>query len=172
MRPSLFFASVLIAIGLIASGCGTDSEDAPSDAGSAASEPIPFEKEGNLAVLSEGDTLVTLQIEVADTDSSRERGMMGRESFPDATSGMLFVFDDEQPRSFWMANTPLSLDLFFINADSTVVNVAKYAKPYSPDPVQSTGPAQFVLETPAGFADTYGVVAGDRMRWTHDDGGE
>jgi hypothetical protein len=170
MRSTLFFAAVLVTIGLILPGCGGDSEDASTDTTSTASEPIPFEKEGNLAVLSEGDTLVTLQIEIADTDSSRERGMMGRESFPDPTSGMLFVFDDERPRSFWMANTPLSLDLFFINADSTVVNVAKYAKPYSPDPVQSDGPAQFVLETPAGFADTYGVVSGDRVRWTEDEG--
>lgn len=167
---SFFFAAVFVAIGLIVSGCGGDSGDASSSAETAAPEPIPFKKEGDLAVVSEGDTLVRLQIEVADTDSSRERGMMGRESFPDETSGMLFVFDDEQPRSFWMANTPLSLDIFFIDADSTVVNVAKYAKPYSPDPVQSTGPAQFVLETPAGFADTYGVVAGDRVRWTEDEG--
>jgi uncharacterized membrane protein (UPF0127 family) len=41
----------------------------------------------------------------------------------------------------------------------------KYAQPVSADQIPSEGPAQYVLETPAGFADSYGVVEGDRVRW-------
>jgi len=94
---------------------------------------------------------------------------MQREGFPNETSGMLFVFDEAQERSFWMANTPIALDLLYIDADSQIVSVSKYASPNSPDPIESEGPAQYVLETPAGFADSYGVLEGDRVRWRRTD---
>jgi hypothetical protein len=135
-------------------------------------DAIPFDTEGTLAVVQEGDTAVTLQIEIAETDSARTRGMMQRTGFPDETSGMLFPFPEEAPRSFWMANTPVALDLLFINADSQIVSVAKYARPYSPESIASDAPAQYVLETPAGFADSYGVVEGDRVRWRRTDTNE
>jgi uncharacterized membrane protein (UPF0127 family) len=69
-----------------------------------------------------------------------------------------------------MANTPLALDLFFLNADSQVVSIEKYAQPNTAASIPSEGPAQYVLETPAGFADSYGIVAGDRVRWRRTDG--
>jgi len=130
---------------------------------------IPFDKEGRLAMLQGGDTTVVLDIEVADTDSARTRGMMQREGFPSETSGMLFPFEEEKQRSFWMANTPVALDLFFIDADSQIVTVRKYAQPNTADQIPSDGPARYVLETPAGFADSYGIVEGDRVRWRRTD---
>jgi len=126
---------------------------------------IPFDRDGKLTILQDRDSLVALDIEIAETDSARERGMMQREGFPNETSGMLFVFNEAQERSFWMANTPVALDLLFIDADSQIVSISKYASPNSPDPISSEAPAQYVLETPAGFADTYGVLEGDRVRW-------
>ncbi|MFP4227267.1 MAG: DUF192 domain-containing protein [Salinivenus sp.] len=155
---------------LISVGCGTDdsSPDAPSDTATT----IPFDREGELVILQDRDSLVTLDLEVADTDSARERGMMQRDGFPNETSGMLFPFDAEEERSFWMANTPVALDLFFIDADSQIVRIARYARPNSSDPIESKDPAQYVLETPAGFADSYGVLEGDRVRWKRTDDGE
>ena len=94
---------------------------------------------------------------------------MQRDGFPSETSGMLFPFAQEQDRNFWMANTPLALDLFFIDADSQVVSIHKYAQPNTADQIPSEGPAQYVLETPAGFADSYGIVEGDRVRWRRTD---
>lgn len=91
--------------------------------------------------------------------------MMQREGFPSDTSGMLFPFDEEEEQSFWMANTPLSLDLFFISADSQVVSIHKYAQPNTAEQIPSEGPAKYVLETPAGFADSYGILEGDRVWW-------
>jgi uncharacterized membrane protein (UPF0127 family) len=143
----------------------TEDREAASPESAVSDTTIPFDREGQLAVLQNGDTTVVLDIEVADTDSARKRGMMQREGFPSETSGMLFPFAEERERNFWMANTPTSLDLFFIDADSQVVHVVKYAQPVSADQIPSEGPAQYVLETPAGFADSYGVVEGDRVRW-------
>ena len=92
------------------------------------------------------------------------RGMMQRTSFPER-SGMLFLFDQEEPQAFWMGNTPLALDLVFISADSQVVHVAKYTRPFSEAMIPSERPAQYVLEVPAGFADTYGINEEFRVRW-------
>jgi hypothetical protein len=148
--------------------CTSDDGESPSPT-TADTTTIPFDREGRLAFLQQGDTLVVLDIEVADTDSARRRGMMQRDGFPSETSGMLFPFAREQDRNFWMANTPLALDLFFIDADSQVVSIHKYAQPNTADQIPSEGPAQYVLETPAGFADSYGIVEGDRVRWRRTD---
>lgn len=133
------------------------------------SKTIPFDKEGRLAILQQRDTLVVIDLEIADTDSARQRGMMQRDGFPSDTSGMLFPFPKEEDRSFWMANTPVALDLFFVNADSQIVSITKYAEPNTADQIPSQGPAKYVLETPAGFADSYGILEGDRVRWKRTD---
>ncbi len=168
----LLSLSLVFAIVVLVGGCSPDdsTSGAVSTGGPSSGETIPFDNEGELTIRSGGgDEIVTLQIEIAETDSARVRGMMQRESFPDETSGMLFPFDDETERYFHMSNTPLSLDLFFIDADSTVVSISKYARPFSSDLIESGAPAQYVLETPAGFADTYGITAGDRATWRRTD---
>ncbi|PEN13962.1 hypothetical protein CRI94_07875 [Longibacter salinarum] len=165
-----FLLGIALILWIPVAGCGTDSgKDA--DSSSADATNIPFDKEGTLAVMTEGtaDTVVTIDIEIAESDSAQTRGMMQRESFPDETSGMLFPFADEQPRYFHMSNTPIALDIIFIDADSTIVSISKYTRPYSDELIESGVPAQYVLETPAGFSDTYGLVAGDRVRWTRTD---
>ena len=141
-----------------------------SDSGeqSAPAVNIPFDKEGTLTVLQEGDSLVTVDIEIADTDSARTRGLMQRESLP-SKSGMLFIFPREEPQSFWMANTPMSLDIIFVSADSQIVSIGKYTTPFSQENVVSEAPAKYVLEMPAGFADTYGLLEGDRLNWQRTD---
>ena len=78
---------------------------------------------------------------------------------------MLFLFDREQPQQFWMGNTPVALDLIFIDADSQIVDFAKYAQPFSADGIRSAVPAQYVLEVPAGFSDTHGLIETDRVSW-------
>ncbi|MDE2646738.1 MAG: DUF192 domain-containing protein [Bacteroidota bacterium] len=151
------FAPLILLI-VLASSCQNSPEPTP------ATPEIPFRVDGSLDFVRVGETLLSLDIEIADTDSLRERGMMQRTSFP-PESGMLFLFDHQEIRQFWMGNTPLSLDLLFISNDSTIVDIAKYARPYSDEPIVGGAPAQFVLEVPGGFADTRGIVEGDQVRW-------
>ncbi|GIV62637.1 MAG: hypothetical protein KatS3mg044_1503 [Rhodothermaceae bacterium] len=126
---------------------------------------IPFRKDGTLTFLRDGVPIVSIDIEIADNDSSRTRGLMQRSDLPDR-SGMLFIFPQAEPQSFWMANTQIPLDILFVSADSQIVSIAKYTKPLSPEPVTSGNlPAQFVIEVEAGFVDTYGIVETDRVRW-------
>ncbi|MEM6335724.1 MAG: DUF192 domain-containing protein, partial [Bacteroidota bacterium] len=130
---------------------------------------IPFTDEGDLTfLLDDGTELVKIDIEIAADDSSRTLGLMQRTSLPDR-SGMLFIFEQMQPQTFWMANTPLALDMFFIDDDSTVVDIAKYVRPMTPENTSSKQPAQYVLEVVAGFADSYGITEGTRLRWTDEE---
>ena len=123
-----------------------------------------FREDGHLTFLRDDRDIIEIAIEIADNDETRTRGLMQRESLPER-SGMLFIFDDEAPRSFWMANTPLSLDILFVASDSTIVTVRKYTRPMSPQSVTSTAPAQYVVEVPAGFSDMHGIVEGDRVEF-------
>ncbi len=73
---------------------------------------------------------------------------------------MWFVFEDEAPRSFWMRNTPLSLDLVFVSAKGRVVRVIEHAQPMSERALKSGSPAQYVLEVNAGEAKRMGIRTG------------
>ncbi|MEP3665528.1 MAG: DUF192 domain-containing protein, partial [Roseibium sp.] len=76
-------------------------------------------------------------------------------------TGMLFVFQSEDQRYFWMKNTPLPLDIIFIGADGAIVSIAAGTTPFSTDTIPSGKPARFVLELNAGRAAELGIKAGD-----------
>ncbi len=155
---SLAIAALVFA--LMGVGCrgGTDSGSAP------VTPSIAFEKHGELRLERGGAPYLTIDIEIADSDSSRMRGMMQRTGFPDGT-GMLFIFPAEEIQTFWMANTPVALDILFADADSQIVDIHKYTRPLSPENVTSDQPARFVLEVPAGFVDSHGVIETDYLAW-------
>jgi len=156
----------LALLALLAAGCGPDA-DRPAEP-AAPERTIPFQKDGTLTFLrASGEEIVTIDIELAEGDSARARGLMDRTSLPER-SGMFFPMPGVDRHSFWMANTPLSLDITFVGPDSAIVNTAKYTRPYSQESVVAEGPAQWVVETPAGFTDTWGITEGDRIRWSLD----
>src|SRR5690606_26454592 len=72
-------------------------------------------------------------VEWAVTPDERARGLMFRETMA-GDHGMVFDFGSEQPLSFWMKNTPLSLDMVFIHEDGTVYRIAAGTEPYSERP--------------------------------------
>lgn len=108
------------------------------------------------------------EIEIAADDASRERGLMFRDSMP-ADHGMLFLFDDMQPRIFWMKNTHIPLDILYFDQNYKLVSVQQRVPPCSSagndcPQYPSTGPAQYVLELNAGTADKLGVKEGDKLK--------
>lgn len=132
---------------------------------SAAQTAYEFQKQGELRFLNaKGQLIITVDIEITREESKRELGLMYREKMAE-NQAMLFVFDGEGPRSFWMKNTILSLDMIFVNGKNEVVTIHKYTTPYSEDSYASTRPAQYVVEVNGGFADKYGIAAGDRIAW-------
>ena len=112
----------------------------------------------------DGGELV-VRIEVADDREETMRGLMYRtELAPDA--GMLFLFDGEQERAFWMKNTPLPLDIIYIAKDGRIVSIAEHTTPFSTAAIPSRAPAQSVLEVNAGYAERNGVRVGDRVTYS------
>jgi len=102
------------------------------------------------------------QVEMAVTPEETSRGLMYRRSLPEGT-GMLFDFKIEQPLSFWMKNTYVSLDMIFIRADGRILRIAENTEPLSERLVPSGGPARAVLEVVAGTARKLGIAPGDRV---------
>jgi uncharacterized membrane protein (UPF0127 family) len=114
-----------------------------------------------IQVITAGDRH-DFKVWIADTEHSRERGLMFVKSLP-ADHGMLFLFEEPQFASFWMKNTYLSLDIVFIGSDGVVVNVAHDAPTLSERPIESDAPVLGVLELVAGTAAHIGLKAGDRI---------
>jgi len=115
-------------------------------------------------LLPDGSVAAALAVEIAETPEVRARGLMGR-ALGDFMTGMLFIFETAEPQTFWMRNTPGSLDMIFIDADGKVLNVAAHTTPMSDRQYSSAGPAKYVMEAKAGFADRYGIRPGCSMRW-------
>lgn len=107
---------------------------------------------------------IRISVEIADTPQKRSFGLMYRRDLPES-HGMLFLFPREEPLSFWMKNTPLPLDIIFINAAHTIVSIAHNTTPFSEKPLPSGSPAQFVLEVNGGFCQRHGVAVGDRVEF-------
>ncbi|MEL6337828.1 MAG: DUF192 domain-containing protein [Pseudomonadota bacterium] len=106
---------------------------------------------------------VSFSVEIADEPEERRRGLMFRQSMP-TDAGMLFLFDVPHQASFWMRNTFIPLDIIFLDASGTVLNVAERTVPFSETPHLSDGLATAVLEVNAGLAEAHGIGPGAQVR--------
>lgn len=105
------------------------------------------------------------RVEIADTPEKHARGLMYRRCL-EPGHGMLFVFADEEVRSFWMKNTLVSLDLIFLNGDKQVVDLFGSVPPCRADPCPSYTsalPARYVLEIAGGLARKLKLEIGDKI---------
>lgn len=112
--------------------------------------------------VSDAETSYDFAVEIADTNASRARGLMFRESMaPDA--GMLFIYPESQIASFWMKNTLIPLDMIFIRETGEVVQIAREAVPGSLKSIRSDMPVRAVLEINGGLAEALDIEVGDRV---------
>lgn len=105
---------------------------------------------------------VKFTVELATDDASRSHGLMFRTDLA-ADAGMLFEFDKDGFRSFWMKNTPLPLDLLFIRSDGTISTISENAIPYSEETILSSEPVRAVLEINGGRAHALGIEPGGKV---------
>ena len=124
---------------------------------------------GESSVRIGGET--TYRVDVAATPEERQQGLSGRESMAQDT-GMLFVFDEELPRHFWMKDMNFPLDIIWIDGNCALAGVSEDV----PIPVdgaesdqipraQSVVPAQFVLEVNAGEWARNAMETGDGIEF-------
>lgn len=107
-----------------------------------------------------GETL-QVRVELADTAEERARGLMFRENLPEG-EGMLFIFPGETLTSFWMKDTPISLDMIFIREDR-IVDLIENAVPFSETLLTPDTTYLMVLEVPGGYAARHGLQIGDAI---------
>ena len=147
--PLLLLA--LAAVAGLAAGCG--SEPTPQPVVPKGSRP------GRVTLQVAGQAVV---VELAVTAAERNQGLMHRTSLG-ADAGMLFLFADDRPRTFWMRNTLIPLDIIFLDADGTVQNVTTGEPGVEVPGYMSRRPARLVLELNGGWAAAHGLKAGDRI---------
>jgi len=104
-------------------------------------------------------------VEVPDDSEESMRGLMFRIHLP-WNAGMLFPYSNEEPRTFWMKNTLIPLDMIFVDSSSKIVEIKENVPPCEQEECPtypSVEPAQYVLEVNAGFVQEKGVKVGDRL---------
>ena len=148
---------------LICSSFLTGCKDKPQASKEITTEPISFTQEAEAYLVKPaGDTVQHLKLEIADDDYQRETGLMYRQSM-DEDQGMLFIFENEQPRGFYMKNTHIPLDLIFLDSKNKIVSITKDAQPESLETIPSNAPAQYVLEINGGLSDQWNLAVGDSL---------
>jgi uncharacterized membrane protein (UPF0127 family) len=110
-----------------------------------------------------------IQVWVADTPARHEQGLMFVQHLGQ-DEGMLFLFDPPQVANFWMKDTYISLDLFFIAPDGRIIHIVKNARRLSTDSIQSMGVVSSVLELAAGSAQRLKLATGDRVTYIRTSG--
>lgn len=163
-RPVVLIGAVLP---ILLGGCGgaangeparNDQEHRAPEASSAtAGRQTRLPAKGRAWVVVGADTVVA---EVARTPEERSEGLMFREDLPPGT-GMLFVFEDLQSRSFWMRNTFVALSIAFLDENQRIVDIQDM-EPEDEDLTRSKAPALFALEVPQGWFGEHGIEVGDQ----------
>jgi len=149
------------AISLFMINCAGSDRPSQMELGS---EERTLTYEARVAFLSaSGDTITVIDAAVADDETSRTQGLMNVTSMPE-DAGMIFIFNENRPRSFWMASTPLSLDLIFANENLEIVRIHRNASPYSQDSIASGEPAKYVVEVNAGYTLQYDINEGGSIK--------
>lgn len=146
MKRTLFLLSAVVLL----SSCGS----AQDTQGNLSQVGLPVRK----IVLASGEKQFVVHAEIARTDQERSIGLMYRTHLQQGR-GMLFVFDQEQPMSFWMKNTLIPLDIVFFDKHGRYVS-ALTMNPCTSDPCplyNSLGAAQYVLEVPAHTLRNQGI---------------
>jgi uncharacterized membrane protein (UPF0127 family) len=103
------------------------------------------------------------RVSIADTPQTRARGLMFVEEMP-RSAGMLFVFDDDRVRTFWMRNTLISLDILYFDATGAWVSAQENAVPLDETTLPSDGPARYVLEINGSLVERFGMDETTVMR--------
>ena len=139
----------------------------------ACSSPVPSSpattKPGSVPQSAERHQSVQLRIrgesiavEVVRTPEERRQGLMYRTSLA-PNSGMLFVFEQEAIRPFWMKNTRLPLSIAFIDRDSIITDVMEMAPEDTTTRYSPSSPSRYALEMNAGWFQAHGIKPGDKV---------
>jgi hypothetical protein len=104
------------------------------------------------------------KVEIAQSNREKAKGLMERESLAE-DAGMLFVYNGEDYRSFWMKNMNFPIDIIWINKDKEIVGITNNVPPCEDRCISYKSPrkAMYVLEIGADLTNKLGIKVGDKM---------
>ena len=120
------------------------------------------------AIFQTDDGPVAFQVELADDEGERARGLMFRREL-DRGTGMLFIYDNPRAVSFWMRNTYIPLDLVFLDQAGVIRHIHRNARPLDETPIPGAAPGdpdphrRMILEIGGGEANRLGLAVGQPM---------
>lgn len=108
------------------------------------------------------ESVILFNVEYAVTQEEKAKGLMFRNSLG-PREGMLFIYQSPTDVTMWMKNTPISLDMFFINRRGVIRYIEEKTQPNSTRHINSRGKVSAVLELRGGSAEDFGIKVGDRV---------
>lgn len=136
------------------------NESSPAEMPAPAAPTPVFNKEGEVTFLKKGQPFKKIEVEIAENEAERNKGLMFRSYLPDSV-GMLFIFEQPADHSFWMKNTSIPLDIIYVGPDKKIVSIAQNTQPYSEESIPTYGLVQYVVEVNAGFTKQNNIQSGD-----------
>ena len=109
-----------------------------------------------------GEDEVCFNVEIADSDEERQKGLMNRENLNE-DFGMLFIFQKSDVYNFWMKDTLIPLDMIWIDENMKVVFIKENATPLSEEIISPNIDALYVLEVNSGIVGNYGIENGEKV---------
>ena len=148
----------MLRIALIALTLAFSSCDQP--AGPGANKVIQEAGIDTVFNIQQGSKVTHLKL--AGTDLEKSRGLMGVEKLP-ADTGMVFMYEADQVMRFWMKDTPLDLDIAFVQADGVIAEIRTMKAEDLTEVASQSSHIRFCIEMPAGWYATSQVKAGDSI---------
>lgn len=171
MKPTTTWVSGAALAACMGLGCGgaagapDASPPAVTSPATAAPASADVSSEGMPRVIfATGVGDVPVEVEVAETEDARRKGLMFRESLAPG-KGMVFLMGVDKVQTFWMRNTMIPLDMIFVDKSMHVVGVAAQAEPLTETPRFVNAPSRYVVEVPGGWAARVGIATGDPVRF-------
>jgi uncharacterized protein len=145
---------------LAVAGCAGGQEETAAPPPAAAATTTSLER--GTAVIETRDGETRVEVEIAETDADRQRGLMGRVALP-RQAGMVFLFDGETEGGFWMKDTLIPLSIAFFDEGGEILRILDM-EPCEADPCEVYDPGvayHGALEVNRGMFRTWGVRRGD-----------
>ncbi len=159
MRVLVTTLILLLASLLFVAGCGGE-EKGESPSGNVPETTTAPDGSATVALIpSGGGERVELSVEIADDWAKQQRGLMERTELAE-DAGMLFVYEQEQPLSFWMKDTLIPLSIAYMDSGGRIIDIQDM-EPLDTTSHPSAEPAQYALEVNQGFYEEHGTEVGD-----------
>ncbi len=140
----------------------TASSEATRESTRESTRPEEIEEPATIEIVNSFGEVIPVRVEIADSQAEQARGLMERTELAE-DAGMLFVFEDERQRSFFMRNTYIPLSIAYINAEGVIVDIQDM-QPLDETSRPSAAPAKYALEVNQGFFARHGIEVGNMVR--------